>query len=143
MIDAIIALYNEELDYYSKINEIINEIENKDYDILVYNSAFKDVSDILTKIEDINKRVNIIKDNYIKENNIKEFSKECIIKAEGDEKYTILKETVENLVNAAASAKKKQDKIIIRIQKNYHWCKNAKSNIEGIKIYNKNMNNMK
>lgn len=132
MIDNIIELYNEELIYYNKINEVLNKIDNKNY------SLFNDISDILINIEDINKRINILKDDYIKENNIKEFKKECIIKADGVEKYTILKNTIDSLIDIMASVKKRQDMIIKDIQNAYFKFKNTKSNIEGIKIYNNN-----
>lgn len=136
MIDAIIELYNEELNYYNKINEVLKKIDNKNY------SSFNDISDILVKIEDINKRINTLKDDYIKENNIQEFNKECIIKTDGVEKYTILKNTIDSLIDITAFMKKRQDIIIKDIQNDYCGFKNTKSSKDGINIYNKNMKNM-
>lgn len=136
MIDKIIDIYEKQNSIYSEITDILSNIkpENK---CTEYGIVLDMISDKLLKADELTRKVEELKNEYVRMKGISGFVGKEIVKVETESKYVKLRQIIKELSENIILAKKLQDNVIVNITKEY--AAETKSPGNGLNTYIKNM----
>lgn len=136
MIDRIIDIYEKQNSIYSEIIDILSNIkaENK---YTEYSIVLDMISDKLLKIDELTRKLEGLKIEYVKTKKISSFVGKEIVKVETESKYVKLKQIIKELSGSIILAKKLQDNVIVNINK--ESAAETKSTCNGLNTYIKRM----
>lgn len=136
MIDKIIDIYEIQNSIYSEMTDILSNIkpENK---FIEYSIVLDMISDKLLKIDELTRKLEELKNEYVRMKGISGFIGKEIVKVETESKYVRLKQIVKELSENIILAKKLQDNVIVNINKEF--AAETKSTCNGLNTYIKRM----
>ncbi len=136
MIDKVIDIYEKQNSIYSEITDILSNIkpENK---FIEYSIVLDMISDKLLKIDELTRKLEELKNEYVRMKGISSFIGKEIVKVETESKYVKLKQIVKELSENIILAKKLQDNFIVNINKDS--AAGTKSTCNGLNTYIKRM----
>lgn len=141
MFNEIIAVYSKQLEQYNMLKEILERVQNSDFDIINYNIEFENCEYIINKIDNLNKRAEQLKLIYISRYNLNDFNGAEIKRVESIDNYNKLKKIIDSIKNSIKTVKHLQDSIINRISNEGNINKISKSNSDIKNVVNVYMRN--
>lgn len=118
MLNEIRDLYNEESKLYIKIIDILKSIDIEEIDQEKYQIELENVDYLVSKVGNLNSKIEQLKTLYIARNNIKDFIGEEIRRVEKEATYNDFKSVVNRTSKLIMEAKKLNDGINSSLIKN-------------------------
>lgn len=118
MLNEIRDLYNEESKLYIKIIDILKSIDIEEIDQEKYQIELENVDYLVSKVGNLNSKIEQLKTLYIARNNIKDFIGEEIRRVEKEATYNDFKSVVNSTSKLIMEAKKLNDGINSSLIKN-------------------------
>lgn len=144
MLNEIIEIYSKQLELYKKIKDILEKIQNQDFDIISYNLEFENADFMLNQIQKLNEKAEQLKLIYVAKHNLIDFTGDEIKKVENEDDYKKIKNIIENITKMIASVKQTQDAVINKINMKNNINKKSQSNSEkrnALNTYKSNVEN--
>jgi hypothetical protein len=117
MLNELIDIYTEQLKLYNEVSDILVKFDTdeKNLEITKYLKELEDVDKTMDIIKTSNSNLEVLKEKYVFENGLKDFTGEELKKLEAPESYNEFKNIIDSLTTRITDIKRMQDRIISNI----------------------------